>query len=198
MNSVDFQVTRRPGGRIEVAILQDNKVVFVNTVTPGSEKSRSKFLEQLIEKCPGLKDEIPGIETKLMQLACEAPEDSGEPESASTKQADLLIALAKDWRFVHDAQGQAFAIIEVNGHREVWPVDSEGFRGHLNLAFFREHQRAASPQSMTTAIATLKARAMFDGTEVEVHLRVAGSAGATWIDLCAANPVNMRVAQQFC
>jgi hypothetical protein len=43
-------------------------------------------------------------------------------------QADILIELAQSTELFHTPDGSAFADLDINGHRETWPIRAKGFR----------------------------------------------------------------------
>src|SRR5215469_14027170 len=50
---------------------------------------------------------------------------------AAQKQADTLIELAQSAESFHTPDRTCFADVDVNGHRETWPIRSKGFRHWL-------------------------------------------------------------------
>src|SRR5208282_5868199 len=63
--------------------------------------------------------------------------------SISTKenQAQLLIKLADSADLFNDRDDKGFAIITKNGHREVWPIRSKGFKDWLVHSFYRDQEK---------------------------------------------------------
>lgn len=75
----------------------------------------------------------------------------------------------------HDkSSGRTFATIQIDSHAENYCLDSQSFQRYLESRFYFEHQKAAPANSVTNAIATLKAKALFEGKEHTPRLRVAG------------------------
>jgi hypothetical protein len=105
--------------------------------------------------------------------------------SKTESQANALLELAEgDVGVFHTPDDAAFATFEVNGHRENYPVHSKRFKKQLLHRFYREIGGAPGPQALESALAVLDARALFEGEEKEVHLRVAEANGCVYIDLC--------------
>jgi hypothetical protein len=100
-------------------------------------------------------------------------------DSAATK----LIGLAKRCELFHDVAREGYAQVCVNGHRETMPVDSKCFREYLSLQFFRSEKKAPSPQALASAIHTIEAQALFEGSRKDVRVRVADADGDLWLDL---------------
>ena len=68
-------------------------------------------------------------------------EESGDVGGRGPTQADILIDLAQTAELFHAPDGTGFADLDVNGHRETWPIRSKGFRRWLARCFLR--RRAA-------------------------------------------------------
>jgi hypothetical protein len=120
-------------------------------------------------------------ERQLRRAFDRAPEDD---EEESRNQADVLIALAEDAELFHTNDQLAFADIEVDGHRETWPLNSLGFRRWLRRRYYGQTKSSPHREALTTAIATLEAKAHFDSPAREVSLRTAGHNGKLYLDLC--------------
>jgi hypothetical protein len=116
------------------------------------------------------RDEIPGAHTE-------------EVKREKPKQADMLIALAEDGELFHAPDGAGFADLPINGHRETWAIRSKGFRRWLTRRFFEVTGGAASSEAFQSALAVIEAKALFDGAEHPVQVRVAGLGGKIYIDL---------------
>ena len=102
------------------------------------------------------------------------------------KQADTLIELASAVELWHAPDGAAYVDILHDGHRETWPLRSRGSRHLLLRRYYEQTQSAPSAQAMQDALGVLEARAHYDGPERNVHLRVAGHEGRTYLDLADA------------
>ena len=115
-----------------------------------------------------------------------APPSAGAADApARQSQADILIAIAnRRAELFHAPDGTAYADIEVNGHRETWPIRSRGFRKWLCHAFFEATNKAASSEAQQSALGVVEARAQFASVERAVHVRVAGLEGKLYLDLC--------------
>ena len=111
------------------------------------------------------------------------------PSGARRTQADTLIEIASDEgvQLYHAPDDTAFADVEVDGHRETWPVRSAGFARWLRRAFFARTERGPNSTAMATAIGMIEARAHYEGPERPVHLRVATERDRIYLDLCDPN-----------
>jgi hypothetical protein len=109
------------------------------------------------------------------------PHDDSKPDGE--KQPQILMRLAGGASFFHDPERRPYAIIPVNGHQEVHPLHSNGFKLWLKRRFYDEQGRPPSAQAFQDALGVIEARAQFDGEEESVHIRVAGDSGRIFIDL---------------
>ncbi len=105
-----------------------------------------------------------------------------KPEPAPTH-ADILLKLASSAQLFHSPDQRCFARLRVNGHHENHEIKSTGFRRWLISMFLKKKKKAPSSEALQSAIATLDAKAMFDGPEQEVYVRVADGADAIFLDL---------------
>ena len=135
-----------------------------------------------------------GTIEELLALVEGAPEyDPAQDQDAETgpaeegrgkpTQAEILIKLAEDAELFHAPTQKGFATIEIDGHRETWPIKSEGFKSWLQWRFYQATSKAPGTQAMQDALGGLNARARFDGPEHEVHVRVAHVDGKIYVDL---------------
>jgi hypothetical protein len=84
----------------------------------------------------------------------------------------------------HTPAREGGATFIVGDHEETWPIRSRSFALFMRRAYYLKTGKAASASTIADARDTLEARAIFDGPEIEMHTRVAGSKGAVYIDLC--------------
>jgi hypothetical protein len=98
-------------------------------------------------------------------------------------QADTLIQLAQSADLFHAPDGTAFADIDVNGHRETWPIRGKGFRSWLARCFYLETGGAPSTEALQSALNVIEAKARFDAPERIVSIRVGGLGDRLYIDL---------------
>ena len=118
----------------------------------------------------------------------EADAADGESETAETKkQSDALVQMAASADLFHDADHAAYADIRVKDHRETYPVKSRNFKLWLTGTYYRATKSAPSPNALTMALAVVEAQAVHDGSQHDVHLRVAGHDGCIYLDLCDAD-----------
>ena len=112
--------------------------------------------------------------------------DSGPAEPAASgkrSQATMILDLAEDVEFFHTADDVAYARIERDGHHEVWPLGSKSLRAWLSRRFHQAHDRAPGGQALRDALDVLMGRALFEGSECPVYVRVAGDGNDSYLDL---------------
>jgi hypothetical protein len=83
----------------------------------------------------------------------------------------------------HDPNGTAFADLEIDAHRETWPIRSRQLRHWLRRRYYEETGSAASLETIRSAIDLFEARAQFDAPERPVHIRIADHDGYIYLDL---------------
>ncbi len=110
-------------------------------------------------------------------------EESGDAGGRGPTQADILIGLAQTAELFHTADGAGFADLDINGHRETWPIRAKGFRRWLARRFFEETGGAPSSEALQSALNVIEAKAHFDAPERQVHIRVGGLDGRLYLDL---------------
>ena len=100
----------------------------------------------------------------------------------SDSQATTLVAIAGDAEMFHDGD-EAFARIDVDGHREVWRIGCKAFRYWLQSKYWIVMGSAASAQAVQDAIGVLRGRALFEGPQRDTAVRIAGNDDCIWLDL---------------
>jgi hypothetical protein len=88
-------------------------------------------------------------------------------------QTDVMIQLAGEAAPFHAPDGTGFVDVDINDHRETWPIRSQRCRDWLGQRFFEETDRAANPETLRAALDWLDAKAKYKGSERKVHVRVA-------------------------
>ncbi len=167
-------------------------------------------LDGLVEKCaadPGaavapevvewlvaLKKDEPAVfeslRSRLKKAGCrvtaldEAIAAKSGGASGRPTHADILIDLAQTAALFHTPDGVGFSDLDINGHRETWPIRSKGFRCWLTRRFFEETQGAPSSEALQSALNVIEAKAHFGAPERIVHVRVGGLDGKLYLDLC--------------
>jgi len=110
-------------------------------------------------------------------------EESGKTGGRGPSQSDILLELAQTAELFHSPDGTSFADLDINGHRETWPIRTKGFRGWLARRYFEATGGAPSSEALQSALNVIEARANFDAPERVVHLRVGGLDDRLYLDL---------------
>jgi hypothetical protein len=152
------------------------------------------FVPDVLERLAALKkSDLAAFETLRAQLkaaSCRVTalddalaEESGDTGGRGPKQADILVSLAADADLFHAADATSYADLEINGHRESWPIRSKGFKRWLARQFFETTGGAPNSDALQSAFNVIEAKAYFDAPERAVHIRVAGLEGRLYLDL---------------
>lgn len=128
-----------------------------------------------VVRLPGADRPLPGVEALEQVLA--------EAKGGRENQSATLVRLAGDAELFHDADGTAWATVQVGGHRETHRVRSKGFRVWLARRYYEEAGKPPGAQATQDALGVIEAKALFDGPETAVHVRVAEHDGRTYVDL---------------
>ena len=108
-----------------------------------------------------------------------------EDVGGKPKQDVLLIHIAtKHCQFFHDNQNEAYAKIKVQGHIEIWNLDSIGFKDWISHQLWIRHKQGLNSMSYKSAIIALRGMAVYEGITQEVYLRVAQNKDTIYIDIC--------------
>jgi hypothetical protein len=110
--------------------------------------------------------------------------ESGEAGGRGPTQSDILIELAQTADLFHGDDGNSYADLDINGHRETWPIRSKGFRRWLTARYYDVTGGAPGSEALQSGLSVIEARAHFGGPKREVHLRVGSHDGRLYLDLC--------------
>jgi len=151
------------------------------------------FVPEVLERLSSMKKEdraaFEALRAQLKKAGCRVTaldesimEESGDGGRRPT-QADILIDLAEAADLFHSADGTAFADLDINGHRETWPVRTKGFKRWLARQFFEATDGAPSSEALQSALNVIEAKAHFDAPELPVFIRVGGVDDKLYLDL---------------
>ncbi|SDM42771.1 hypothetical protein [Sediminibacillus halophilus] len=113
-------------------------------------------------------------------------------------QADTLIRLGSDARFFKNELEEAYAAIKINGHTELWKVKSKTFKMWLTKRFFDETGQASTSDAMNQALGVMEMKAMFDGEEHHLQLRVAERDGKFYYDMANSDWEIVEITPKGC
>ncbi len=190
------QTTVAPGDLIAAAInaAEDVDDPLIGLVERTVADPGAPFAPDATEGLALLKKEDRGafeaLRAQLKKVGCRVTEldgaiaqESGDTGGRGPTQADVLIEVAQSAELFHIPDGTGFADLDINGHRETWPIRSKGFRRWLARGFFSTTQGAPSSEALQSALNVIEAKAHFDGPERVVHVRVGGLDGNLYLDL---------------
>jgi hypothetical protein len=152
------------------------------------------FEPEVLELLQTLKNEdraaFEAFRAKLKKTGCRisaldgaVADKSGGAGGRGPKQADILIELAEEADLFHTPDSTGYADLNVNGHRETWPIRSKGFRRWLAQRFYQGTGGAPSSEGLQSALNVIEAKAHFDARERTVHVRIGGLNGRLYLDL---------------
>ena len=112
------------------------------------------FTPEVLERLAALKKDdraaFEALRAQLKKAGCRVTaldeaiaEESGDTGGRGPTQADILIDLAQTAELFHAPDGTGFADLDINGHRETWPIRAKGFRRWLARRFFEATRRRA-------------------------------------------------------
>jgi hypothetical protein len=89
--------------------------------------------------------------------------------------ADILVELAlKNSTLFTDEFGMPYALLKIDAHYEVLPIDGSRFEYYLSKIYFDTYTgKSANAESIKNASRTLAAKAIFEGQTIPLYLRVA-------------------------
>lgn len=126
-------------------------------------------------------------------LESEPNERDMDPDGESM--ATTLVRLASSCHLFHDEKDNGYAAFDVDGHKETWPIRSDGFKRWLMGCFYKEIGRAAKSASFSDALIVIEGTAQYDCPLRQVWTRTAqGEDGCIYLDLGDKNWRAVRVA----
>jgi len=78
--------------------------------------------------------QLKGAGCRVTELDKLLADENDDGEGSAPKQADILIGLAAEANLFHTTDGTGYADLEINGHRETWPIRNKGFGRWLGAA----------------------------------------------------------------
>ncbi len=120
---------------------------------------------------------------KISKPEHESKDKTIEQQEDKRTQAEILIDIANSAELFHDELKDAHAAVDVNGHREIYPVRSKHFKLWLTGQFYKQTERAPSNEALSQSLNAIEAKGVFDGKERKLNLRVAEYKGAFAYDL---------------
>ncbi len=160
------------------------------TATDPSAAFEPETLKRLVTMKRDDRAAFEAVRAKLKKAGCRVAalddaiaEENGEAGGRGPTQADILIDLAASADLFHAPDGTGFADLDINGHRETWPIRSKGLRRWLARRFFEQTGGAPGSEALQSALNVIEAKAHFDAPERTVHVRIGGLDDRLYLDL---------------
>jgi phage/plasmid primase-like uncharacterized protein len=177
-----FKSPSNPAQFLELRLVSDPFSAFepnnIKALGALKERDRAAF-----ERVRGALKEGPARITELDKLWGDATEAVDQTEKCDRKQADVLVRLSNSAKLFHSRDGIAYADITRDGHRETCAIQGRDFKRWLRHAFYQETNSSPGSETFNSALGTIEAKAIFEGPEQQVHLRIAGYEGNIYIDI---------------
>jgi hypothetical protein len=110
--------------------------------------------------------------------------NQAKPPKEPTQAQKLQEAVTQaEVELFHDSQHRGFAAFPISGHVETWPLRSADFRRFMALAYHRRFGGHVRREVIAEQLELLTARALFEGTQQDVHVRLAPHRGGLVLDL---------------
>jgi len=119
-------------------------------------------------------------------------------ESTEETQADILIRLGGEAQYFQNDLEEAYAAIKIQAHTEVITVKSHKFKKWLTKLYYEETKRAPGNDAMNQAIGVMEMKALYDGAEHNLHIRVAEKDGSFYYDLSNKEWSIVKIAPNSC
>ncbi len=121
---------------------------------------------------------------KAATLWSKLEEQHEHRQQLTPTQANRLIRAADAAELFHAPDGEPFASVPVDQHKENWPIRSRQFRQWLLRNYYLETKSAPQNNAVQEALGLLESRANFEGDERPIFLRLAEDNGKIYLDLC--------------
>jgi hypothetical protein len=177
-----------------IAEAEDIRDPLEGIVEKTTTDSGAPFAPDAINRLRALKKEdraaFEALRGQLKKAGCRVTQleraiagENSDAGGRGQKQADLLVGLTQSAELFHSPDGTGFADLDINGHRETWPIRSKSFRRWLARRFYDATKGAPSSEALASALNVIEAKAAFDAPERKVYVRVGGLDGRIYLDL---------------
>jgi len=173
--------------RLVVAIR--GEIEHRDRINTDSSHSRDRFIKKLAAKLGIERDTLVQlIEPHLTKLADEIDERNPAParqaEHEAQSQATQATSMADEWDLWHTPAKDAYATIQIGDHKETWLIRSQMFKRFVAKQYFDAYQAAMNSDALASTVNLLEAKALFEGQEHRVYVRLAEHEGNIFLDLC--------------
>ncbi|MGN0529102.1 MAG: hypothetical protein ACI4IE_08205 [Eubacterium sp.] len=101
-------------------------------------------------------------------------------------QSETILRLVEENNSVlfHDTANEPYIAVNIDGHKEIWSIDSYGLNIWLNSLYYKAVHKPAKKENITQVLAVLSAKALFENKEpIPLYNRVANKDDTFWYDL---------------
>ncbi len=134
------------------------------------------------------KNKPPLEETELKQVFESIKQkETEQQEEEKEKNQSVALQLVEEIQkeriiFFHNEQKEGFAAIKGDG-REIYKLRSRGFRQYTAHYVYKQFSKIVSTEIINNITQVLEGRAIFDGPQHELAVRIAFKSNAVWYDL---------------
>lgn len=149
-------------------------------------KARSRFVAALAKGRKGIDRQAVSKELERIAAGFAARVGGDGAENKRLSQADILVGLAQGMELFHTPGGhdsEGFATVKVGDHFETWPIQSKGFQRWLAKLFHDSTGKAPGSQAIQDAVNVIAGKAVHQGDEKEIAVRLAQTSEGIWLDL---------------
>ena len=119
----------------------------------------------------------------LIEYMLRHPARSEDPEWQSKVERLIGLTLDAGLELFHDPDQQGWASVRIDTHWENYPIRARAFQLFLLRIYYLNTGQSPGAQAIPAAAELFEARALFDGEECPVHLRVAEHRDRLYLDL---------------
>lgn len=112
-----------------------------------------------------------------------ATQDDADHQSQATRLVALALDAGAELFHTPGADGDAYATIAVEGHKETWPLKVKRFRRWLARLLYQAEDKSPGSQAVQDALGVLEGKALYEGAALAVSTRLAEHHGALYLDL---------------
>jgi hypothetical protein len=112
-----------------------------------------------------------------------ATQDAADHQSQATRLVALALDAGAELFHTPGADGDAYATIAVEGHKETWPLKVKRFRRWLARLLYQAEDKSPGSQAVQDALGVLEGKALYEGAALAVSTRLAEHHGALYLDL---------------
>jgi len=172
---------------------RDNKLFLYACHLRGKGLTREEAEVLVLQAAGNCKPPFPEREALRKVESAWSYADKDKEQAQKTgkiTQSQKLVALVgiHEIGLFHTPDGDCWATIDIEGHKEHWPIKSKSFRRYLSQKFYDLEGKPPTSQAMLDALNVIEAQAQFEGPEENVYVRLSERGNAAiYLDLCNDN-----------